>query len=73
MDIIYINSPSMGGSNYWVLIVDQATKFKWSFFVKFKDEMAETISEMIKKIIASGKEVIFVRCDKAGENKMIEK
>ena len=62
----------MGGSNFWILVVDQATKYKWSRFVKFKDEMATTINNIIKMIEKKGNKVRYVRCDNAGENTTIE-
>ena len=39
-DISSIDAKSVGGGKYWILIVDEATKFKWSIFVKKKIEIA---------------------------------
>ena len=34
MDVSYIHAPSLGGSHYWVLVVDDFSKFKWDNFVR---------------------------------------
>ena len=40
IDISYINQKSIGGENFWILIVDEATCFKWSHFVQYKSDLA---------------------------------
>ena len=41
IDISSIRNASYGNSKYWLLIVDYATRMKWSIFLKAKDELAE--------------------------------
>ena len=38
---------SMGGRQHWVMLVDEATKYKKSFFSKKKNEPVEDISHWI--------------------------
>lgn len=71
-DISYINQPSLGGAKYWIMVVDQATRMKWSRFVKVKSEMAPIIIEILRIIQQDGNTVRFIRCDNAGENKIIK-
>ena len=71
-DISYISGSSYGGERYWVLIVDEATCFKWSYFLKYKNEMAETVVSHLLKMKNNRKVVKFLRCDNAGENTKIE-
>ena len=74
-DISWIKGTSLGGSNYWLLAVDEATKFCWSRSLKKKSDLK---TEMIKilgdiETICEIKQVeiqtVFLRCDNAGENK----
>ena len=72
--ISYVQHKILGGSLYWVLVVYQTTKYKWSVFVKHKSDMARTIVEIVKEIkVKHQKQVRYIRCDNAGENLLIEK
>ena len=54
--------------------VDEATKYKKSFFLKKKNEQVEPIIRWIKALKASHKiQVKIFRCDNAGENKVLER
>ena len=65
---------SMGGRQHWVMLVDEATKYKKSFFLKKKNEQVEPIIDWIKALKARHKiQVKIIRCDNAGENKALEK
>ena len=48
LDISSMRKPSMGGRQHWVMLVDEATKSKKSFFLKKKNEKVEPIIEWIK-------------------------
>jgi hypothetical protein len=39
MDISSVRDLSLGGSNFWVLIVDKCTDHCWSIFLKAKSEL----------------------------------
>ena len=48
LDISSMRKPSMGGRQHWVMLVDEATKYKKSFFLKKKNEEVEPIIDWIK-------------------------
>jgi hypothetical protein len=74
IDVSYINEPTYGGSKYWLLIVDEATKFKWSYFLKTKDEVATKVIALFNKLSNEfNKNLKFIRCDNAGENISLQK
>ena len=68
LDISSMRKPSMGGRQHWVmLLVDEATKSKMSFFLKRKNEQVEPIMDWIKALKARHKiQVKIIRCDNAG-------
>ena len=74
---LYISSmrkPSMGGREHWVMLAGEATKYKKSFFLKKKNEQVEPIIDWIKALKARHKiQVKIIRCDNAGENKVLER
>ena len=71
-DISYISGTSLGGKNYWVLIVDEATRFKISGFVKHKSDMADFVVNTVKHLKNQEYKVTFIRCDRSGENLAIK-
>ena len=74
LDISSMRKPSMGGRQHWVMLVDEATKYKKSFFLKQKSEQFEPIIDWIKALKARHKiQVKIIRCDNAGENKVLER
>ena len=55
------------------MLVDEATKYKKSFFLKRKNEQVQPIIDCIKALKARHKiQVKIIRCDNAGENKVLE-
>jgi hypothetical protein len=63
IDISSVNQPSFGSSKYWLLIVDEFSKMKWSFFLKTKDESTgKTLRSEFNKTTK------YLQCDNAGEN-----
>lgn len=60
------NAKRMG--RYWLLVVDEATNMKWSYFLKSKDGQVSVLIGLIKTLKNNGKEVKYIRCDNAGEN-----
>ena len=74
LDISSMRKSSMGGRQHWVMLVDEATKYKKSFFLKKKNEQVEPIIDWIKALKARHKiQVKIIRCDYAGENKVLER
>ena len=73
LDISSMRKPSMGGRQHWVMLVDEATKYKKSVFLKKKNEQVKPIIDWIKALKARNEmQVKIIRCDNAGENKALE-
>ena len=74
LDISSMRKPSMGGRQHSATLVDEAIKYKKSFFLKKKNEQVEPIIDWIKALKARHKaQVNTIRCDNAGENKVLER
>ena len=74
LDISSVRKPSMGGRQHWVMLVDEATKYKNSFFLKKKNAQVEPIIDWIKSLKARHYfQVKIIRCDNTGENKVLER
>ena len=73
LDISSMRKPSMGGRQHWVMLVDEATKYKKSLFLKKKNEQVEPIIDWIRDLKARHEiQVQIIRCDNTGENKVLE-
>ena len=74
LDISSMRKPSMGGRQHWVMLVDEATNYKKSFFLKKKNEQVEPIIDWMKALKARHEiQVKLIRCDNAGENKVLQR
>ena len=40
-DVSSIKAKSLGGAKFWLLVMDDATGYVWSYFIKKKSEVAE--------------------------------
>ena len=64
LDISSIRKPSKGGRQHWVMLVDEATKYKKSFFSKMKNDQVDPIIDWIKALKARYEiQVKIIRCD----------
>ena len=52
LDISSMRKPSMGGRQHWKMLVDEATKYKKSFFLKKKNEQVKPIIDWMKALKA---------------------
>ena len=74
LDISSMRKPSMGGRQHWVMLVDEATKYKKSFFLEKNNEQVEPILDWIKALKARHEiQVKIMRRDNAGEDKVLER
>ena len=65
---------SFGRSKFWLLIVDDATDYCWSYFLKTKKQLSQEVRNLIKEIKKrDNKDVKYIRLDNAGENKKLER
>ena len=64
---------SIGGSKYFLLFKDDFSKYKWVYFIKYKDEVKEKLYEFIK-MVKNRKHLITIRTDNGTEfcNKKVE-
>ena len=54
VDTSWIEQSSIGGAKFWILVVDEWTKFCWSFFKKLKSDLAETVLGLINELKDKG-------------------
>jgi hypothetical protein len=55
------------------LIVDEATRMKWSVFIKSKSDLAEEVVKLLLELRdVHNKDIKFIRCDNAGENQTLK-
>ena len=73
IDTTSVKSRSIGGSKFWLAVLDDATDYVWSYFLKHKDDQVSKVVELIKDLREKGTKVAYIRCDNAGENKSLEK
>ena len=73
LDISSMRKPSMGGRQHWVMLVDEPTKYKKSFFLKKKNEQVKPIIDWTKALKARHEiQVKIIRFDITGENKSLK-
>jgi len=69
IDISSIQTKSYGGSKFWLLMMDDASDYCWSGFLKTKSELVDRVINKIRDLRAKGiADVKIIRCDNAGEN-----
>ena len=74
LDISSKRKPNIGGRQHWVMLVDEAMKYKKSFFLKKKNEQVQPIIDWIKSFETRQEILVkIIRCDNAGENKVLER
>ena len=72
LDISSMTQASSGGNKHWASMVDEATKYKKSFFLKKKNDQIKVIIDWLKELKNKYKiKVQQIRMDNAGENKML--
>jgi histone deacetylase 1/2 len=69
IDISSVKKKSIGGSKYWLLVLDDCTDYCWSKFLHTKSGQVDWIVALIKHLkVKDERHVRFIRCDNAGEN-----
>jgi len=69
MDISSVKDKSSGGSKYWLMVIDEATRFQWSYFIPAKKKTRDKILSLLKHLKSQENiDVKNIRCDDAGEN-----
>ena len=70
-DIASIKVSSQGGNKYWLLVLDEFTKMKWSFFLKKKSDLGSTLLHFVEGQWKRGNAISIFRGDNSGENQKI--
>ena len=69
IDVSYIKRESLGKKNMWILIEDQASTMKWSYFGRRKNELIDIVYDFILKLKKTNENLgKFLRMDNSGEN-----
>ena len=69
-DISSVQVSSHAGNKFWLLIMDEFSKYCWSFFLKYKSDLPTTMLNWTKEFQRDyRKHIQFFRCDNSGENR----
>ncbi|CAJ1945008.1 unnamed protein product [Cylindrotheca closterium] len=68
IDISSVKKKSAGGNKFWLQVMDNASDFIFSMFLKKKSETSAKMIALVKDLNAKGFKVKKIRCDRAGEN-----
>jgi hypothetical protein len=58
-----------GEQRYWILMVDDFSRYKWTSIVTDKKQIGPYFERFVKAMKANNYPIKFLRCDNAGENK----
>jgi transposase InsO family protein len=73
VDISSIKGKSFRGAKFWALIVDDFSGYCWSYFLKRKDELSNSVVSLIQELRNDNIFVRTLRLDDAGENYALKK
>jgi hypothetical protein len=69
IEISSVQNTSYGGANVWLLIQDDFTGFLWSYLIKAKSDLPDTMIDWLKLVQEEFKlNVKRIRFDNSGEN-----
>jgi hypothetical protein len=66
MDISSVRDLDLGGSRFWLLVVDECVNHYWSIFLKAKSELKSKMMTLVTDLKIAGVNVKFIRCDDSG-------
>src|SRR5688500_3273886 len=74
MDIASVKKKSKGGSKFWLLVVDNCTRMKWSKFLKRKSDLSSAMTNLIDEIEdQAGHKIKILRCNNAAKNLIFQR
>jgi hypothetical protein len=74
MDISSVQNSSYGGDKFWPLIQDYFTSYLWSYFIKAKSDLPDTMLDWLKFVQKEiNLNVPSICLDNSGENKSFHK
>ena len=69
LDISSVKAQSIGGAKFWLLVQDNATDMCWSFLIKEKSDLSQSVMNLLLDLrLKQNIRVKHIRCDNAGEN-----
>ena len=71
IDTSSISNRTLGGSQYLLGVVDDATDMTWGRMLKSKKQQVPSLMEFLRQMKSRGTPVKYIRCDNAGENKTL--
>ena len=70
MDMSSIKHESLGKAKFWLLLIDDATDYCFSFFIKQKSDLSKIVRDLVNNLNAQhGIKVGIIHCDNVSENK----
>ena len=74
LDISSVKAQSIGGAKFWLLVQDDATDMCWSFLIKEKSDLSQSVMNLLLDLrLKHNTRVKYIRCDNAGENVALKK
>ena len=73
-DISSPSTPTFGGKHHWLLFIDDYSNYSWSFFLKEKSNLVDTMLSLINNLKTKfNLQVQYLYCNNAGENQAFKK
>ena len=73
MDISSIKDETLGKAKLWLLLIDDATDYCFSFFMNQKSDLSKTVGDLVNTLkVQQDIKVGVIHCDNASENKKLE-
>ena len=74
LDISSMRTASLGGRKHWSMLVDEATHYKKSFFLRKKSDQEDEVAVWLLGLKTKYNIVVrFIRCDNSQENQSLER
>jgi hypothetical protein len=68
-----VKVPSIGGNQFWLLVMDEYSGYLWSFFFRHRSDLMVTLTAFVKKFPRIyNKTIKRFRSDNAWENKTFQ-
>ena len=58
IDIAPMKHKSLGGSKFWLIVMDDSTNYVWSYFLKKKSQTSETVRTLVKTLRAKDGNIV---------------
>jgi hypothetical protein len=72
IDMSKLTHPTVANNKFWLIVVDDATDYTWSYFLQPKSDTTEKLLHFIHGMKERGTPVHRIRCDNAAENRSLQ-